>query len=95
MTFRRKAVSGGGAIRVIVSSVPAVAVVVAVAITTAVVTPIVLGRSLGLGILRSPPRLVSRVGAPRGSARGSRGARWVAPDPSGPCGVVCREGRRA
>ena len=94
-TFRRKAVSGGGAIRVIVSSVPAVAVVIAIAVTTAVVTSIILGRSLGLGVLRSPPRLVSRIGAPRGGASGGRGARWVAPDPSGPRGVVCREGRRA
>ena len=54
-TFCRKAVSGGGAIRVVIPSIPAVAVVVAVVVTTTVATPVILGRSLGLGVLRSPP----------------------------------------
>ena len=39
--------------------VTTVVVTVVVVVTTTVVTPTILGRSLGLGVLRSPPRLVS------------------------------------
>ena len=90
-TFHSKAVSGGGAICVVVSIVPSVAVVADVAIVIG--APAILSWSLDLGTLHSPPRLASRVGASRGGTRGGRRVRWVTPDPNGSRGVVRREGR--